>query len=109
MIEHTSSNGTSLEQAASAFGSVSGSDTLVFEVALPGYDGSSDETDDLIMWIAARSREQVVAALPEQVAHGSVIVPHSGAVDLHADDIDFTLPGQAAELANEVVKRLTRA
>lgn len=39
----------------------------VYEVTAAGFDGSSDETDDLVFWVRARTEDEVRRQSPTQV------------------------------------------
>jgi len=54
-----------------------------FEVILPGFDGSTDETDHLIKWILADSAEKVKLRYPDARIY-LIYVSHeanNGAID----------------------------
>lgn len=70
-----------------------------FELVLQEFDGSTDETDNLVLWVSAPSKaevEQFIAAngLSEIVEFGDDLSGHH----IEGDGIDFQLPAQAEQL-----------
>lgn len=80
----------------------------VFEIELPGFCGSSDDTDHLILWVEAVFQAQVEAVLA-QVAPGSTVFSFSRSAKLRPSDRDFSLPAQAAEMVDAVRRLITTA
>lgn len=60
--------------------------TWVYEVLLPGFDGSTDETDDKLLWVRASSLDAVTARYPE-----AEVEPLDEAYDVAPGDIDEDL------------------
>lgn len=76
----------------------------VFEVTAAGFDGSTDETDDDVIWVAALSQADVEKAIADtgaklwgEVTHWTPYV------------FDFTVPGQAAQLATALLEAASEA
>lgn len=67
----------------------------VFEIEAAGFSGESDETDDRIIWVAARSRNEVEVATRDTGATLCDALPDSMNFD---GCIDFVLPGQLFNL-----------
>lgn len=72
----------------------------VFEVTAAGYDGSSDETDDLVFWVAAFWQDQVELAISDTGAKLVGEVPDWGLADA-----DFFLPGQTMALSSALLEK----
>jgi hypothetical protein len=66
----------------------------IFEVTAAGFDGSTDETDDLVYWVASPSRREVETAIKDTGAKLCDEVP-----DLRPQDADYTLPAQSLNLS----------
>lgn len=75
---------------------------MILEITVKGFDGGTDETDNLVLWIACRDKlqlrqalfpvEQLVQRVWDQVSH----------CDEDSDAVDFQLPGQANALQAKV-------
>jgi hypothetical protein len=82
----------------------------VFEVTAAGFDGGSDDTDDLLYWVAARTEEEVQAAIEDTGACFRGNVGFSAAVDVTRDvDVDFKLPGQSMQFASALLEKASAA
>lgn len=78
-----------------------------FELVLNGFDGSTDKTDDLILWVAVDRKadlEHFIAAnnLSQLVEFGDDL-PESYTI---GDGIDFQLPAHAEQLKARVAELL---
>jgi len=72
-----------------------------YELTLPGFDRGTDETDDLVIWVAAISEEEVLKAATD-CSEGFRVEGYSVA-DIPDDcEPDFILPSQAADLRDRV-------
>lgn len=65
----------------------------LFEVIGPGFDASTDETDDRILWVRASSIGQIT----EYLADYGVKIQELE-ITVHPEDIDFELPQEVYEL-----------
>jgi len=72
----------------------------VFEVTAAGFDASSDETDDLVFWVAANSAEQVREAIKDT---GAVFCGE--VLGWSLNDAEFTLPAQAMGLSSALLEK----
>lgn len=72
----------------------------VFEVTAAGFDASSDETDDLVFWIAAKSAQVVQDAIRDT---GAVFCDE--VLGWSLIDADFTLPMQAMGLSSALLEK----
>jgi len=61
----------------------------VYEVTLEGFDGGTDETDHLILWITAPNVKRVFAFLDGQGIKYETVFPIG--VDLTSGGIDYIL------------------
>lgn len=71
----------------------------LFELALPGFDGGTDETDDLIVWVSAPD-----ASVVEQLIEGTDTT-FSGEIGTDIENVDYALPADA----NALVERIRQA
>jgi hypothetical protein len=71
----------------------------VFEITAAGFNGGSDETDDLVIWVSALSPAIVKSAIADTGA------TFCGPVDGNPiEDADFELPSQAGQLATRLLE-----
>jgi hypothetical protein len=70
----------------------------VYEYVMPGFDGSTDETDDHVIWVAA-SKQQLVALLGPNLASKfalTTVDPGEAGVDFHLDSDGEALKARLA-------------
>lgn len=82
----------------------SASGLKVFEVTAAGFDGATDETDDLVFWVAALSQSDVEKAIADTGARLCGEVSHWTAAVF-----DYTVPGQSAQLATHLLELASEA
>lgn len=72
----------------------------VFEVTAAGFDGATEETDDLVFWVAAFSQDQVEVAIRDTGAKfcGEVL-------GWSLADAEFFLPGQTMALSSALLEK----
>jgi len=72
----------------------------VFEVIAKGFDGNSDETDDHVLWVCAKTEEEVKRAIADTGAMfwGEI----TG--DFSDDDLDFVLPQNTLNLQEKLLQ-----
>lgn len=72
----------------------------LFEVTAAGFDASTDETDELVYWVAAMSAEEVQAVIEDTGAAfcGEV-------AELSLQEADFTLPAQSLNFASALLQK----
>jgi hypothetical protein len=73
----------------------------VFEVVLPGFDGSTDETDDKVLWIAAKTLEEVQRLVDPLRAEALDGLIDQEVAEL-SRNLDYTLPADADALLERV-------
>jgi len=76
----------------------------VYEVTAAGFEGSSDETDDLVFWVRARTEAEVREAIADTGASFSGMV--QSATDA---DVDFTLPRESLQFASALLEKASDA
>lgn len=75
-----------------------------FEIVLDGFDGGSDETDHLVLWIDFDGGIDTLRGLLHKHFGGAV---HSvSQASIPASDVDFHLPQQMSLLGQEIERRL---
>jgi len=72
-----------------------------YELTLPGFNGGTDETDNLVIWVAAISEEEVLKAATD-CSDGFSVEGYSVANIPDDCEPDFILPSQAADLRDRV-------
>lgn len=70
----------------------------LFELALPGFDGGTDETDDLIVWVSAPD-----ASVVEQIIDGADVT-FSGEIGSDLENVDYALPADSYALQERIRK-----
>jgi thymidine phosphorylase len=79
----------------------------IYEITAAGFDGSTDETDDHVIWVSADSEQQVRAAIQDTGAKlakeiEAWVYRRESLEDL-SDCIDFTLPEQTMNLTEALL------
>lgn len=77
---------------------------FAYEIALPGFDGFTDETDDRIVWISADGPAPVIAIAKEL---GARYCGETGRVD--GESVDFRFPGDEEALREMAERMANRA
>lgn len=82
----------------------------VFEVTAAGFDGGSDDTDDLVYWVTARTEEEVQAAIADTGACFRGNVGFSDTIDVTRDvGVDFKLPVESMQFASALLEKASAA
>lgn len=74
---------------------------MIFELTAAGFDGGTDETDDLVFWVEASSEEEVAAVA---VNTGAQYQRLQG-VTVPAQAVDYRLPGDAEALRGKLLEQ----
>lgn len=76
----------------------------VFEVTAEGFDGSSDQTDQLVFWVGATSADEVLTAIRDTGAKlcGQIS-------DDCLPDVDFHLPGESMAFSSALLEKASEA
>lgn len=74
----------------------------VYEITLSGFDGDTDDSDDLVVWV--RGEEAVVRALVDGT-DAEFCGPVEGVTEADAEDsVDFHLPGDSQALLDRIAE-----
>lgn len=74
---------------------------LNMEVLAFGFNGNTDDTDDRVIWVAAQSKEQIIAAIQGTQAQLGAELPGSFSAD---DGIDYVLPRENERLKQTLLQ-----
>lgn len=72
----------------------------IYEVTAAGFNADTDETDDLVFWVAAPSEDDVKAVIQDTGAKFCGMVTHAKVADA-----DFTLPAQSMALSSTLLEK----
>lgn len=76
-----------------------------FELSLKGYDGSTSDTDHLVLWVSADSRQVVLDCICSDTLRGLVTLNQQLPCGEHVV-VDFELPAQAEQFGSRVLELL---
>lgn len=74
----------------------------IYEITAAGFDGSTDETDDRVLWIAARNEHDVLFAIANTGAVFRCKLPDN--MHIHTCEIDYSLPEQSLNLQEDLLQ-----
>lgn len=69
-----------------------------YEITLAGFDGGSDETDGLVLWVSTADPEALEKLSSE------IGATFCGAVDGGREAVDYVLPEQEAALRSQALR-----